>query len=217
MQTSAVSGAGVTTAKSQSLASDFNGFLKLLTAQLRNQDPLAPMDADKFTSQLVQFASVEQQLATNGKLEKLNTLVDTSMRAGALGYLGAEVEIEGGFIRPEPGKSGFHYELAREAQDVAIKIHDPSGKLVLQESGGLAKGANSYVWNGRVADGRLAEPGTYRVDVTAEDASGRSVPVTMRTTGTVDRVALDGATPMLVIEDASVPLSAVRSITRADL
>jgi flagellar basal-body rod modification protein FlgD len=199
------------------LAADFDSFLRLLTAQLQNQDPLAPMDADKFTSQLVQFASVEQALATNKKLDGLNEVVGTAARTAALGYLGAEVEVDGAFIRPQAGRSGFAYELAREAQDVTVKIHGPDGKLVLQESGGLAKGTNRFTWDGRLADGRPAADGSYRVAVTAKDAQGRAVPVTMRTIAAVEGVDLAGTSPALRVEGATLPLDAVRTVRRPTL
>ena len=78
MAVSAVSGGGTSSVKSpsQSLAANFDTFLKLLTTQLQNQDPLAPMDANEFTSQLVEFASVEQAIQANSKLGELGELIE---------------------------------------------------------------------------------------------------------------------------------------------
>ncbi len=93
MAVSAVSAGGSSPVKSssQSLAANFDTFLKLLTTQLQNQDPLAPMDANEFTSQLVEFASVEQAIQTNSKLGELGKLIESSGTTSAMGMLGREV------------------------------------------------------------------------------------------------------------------------------
>jgi len=67
-----------------SLTTNFDTFLTLLTTQLRNQDPLDPLDTEQFTQQLVQFAGVEQSIQTNSNLETLIALQSSTYRAGAL-------------------------------------------------------------------------------------------------------------------------------------
>jgi flagellar basal-body rod modification protein FlgD len=221
MQTTATSGStptSVTQTQRTQLATDFNGFLKLLTTQLQNQDPLSPMDADKFTSQLVQFASVEQALATNTKLDKLSSVFEVGSRAAALNYLGTEVELEGGLLKLDGnGGARIRYELDREAADVFVRFYDATGNLLHVDSGGLAKGANEFAWNGRLSDGRIAEAGAYRVEVSARDTGGRTVPVKLTTTGRVEAVTLGESGPSLTVNGAAVPLSAIRSITQRSL
>src|SRR5689334_25229320 len=77
----------------QSLAANFDNFLKLLTTQLRNQDPVAPMDTNAFTSQLVQFASVEQAIKSNEKLKELGDLIQASGTTSALSMLGRQAVV----------------------------------------------------------------------------------------------------------------------------
>src|SRR5262245_28642958 len=93
MAISAVGAGGSSPIKSssQSLAANFDSFLTLLTTQLQNQDPLAPMDANTFTSQLVEFASVEQAIQTNSRLGELSELIQSSGTSSAIGLLGREV------------------------------------------------------------------------------------------------------------------------------
>jgi flagellar basal-body rod modification protein FlgD len=86
-------GTGTVQSSSQSLAANFDNFLKLLTTQLQNQDPLALMDANAFTSQLVQFASVEQAIKTNDKLTELGGLIETSGMSSAMSMLGREAVV----------------------------------------------------------------------------------------------------------------------------
>ena len=71
------------TAGSQQLAGNFNTFLTLLTTQLQNQDPLDPLDTNQFTQQLVEFASVEQQVDMNTNLQTLISLQQTSEATSA--------------------------------------------------------------------------------------------------------------------------------------
>src|SRR5262245_54521755 len=93
---SALSGAA--TAPSQSAGSlvnfskDFDSFLMLLTQQLKNQDPLKPMDATEFTTQLVQFTSVEQQIRQNQNMESMITLQHSTLVSSMVSYLGNTVD-----------------------------------------------------------------------------------------------------------------------------
>src|SRR3954452_9420648 len=87
LTTSATSTASATASSGSTgtLSASFDSFLKLLTAQLQHQDPLSPMDATQFTSQLVQFSTVEQAVQTNSQLGQLTKLMQASSLTSALG------------------------------------------------------------------------------------------------------------------------------------
>ena len=80
---------------SQQLAGNFDTFLQLLTTQLQNQDPLDPLDTNQFTQQLVEFASVEQQVDMNTNMQTLISLQQTSEATSAMQFLGANVTLSG--------------------------------------------------------------------------------------------------------------------------
>src|SRR6187397_2106289 len=88
--TSAVSGA----LDNVEIASNFTTFLQLLTTQLRNQNPLDPLDTNQFTQQLVQFSSVEQELNINKQLSTLVSLQQTAQSTAALSYVGKSVTVD---------------------------------------------------------------------------------------------------------------------------
>src|SRR3954465_14905627 len=90
--TATSTGSGTT---SQEIAGNFTQFLTLLTTQLQNQSPLDPLDTNQFTQQLVQFASVEQQLKTNDTLSSLLTTTQASTTANAAGFMGLAVTADG--------------------------------------------------------------------------------------------------------------------------
>src|ERR1700745_1003382 len=77
------------------IAGNFNTFLTLLTTQLQNQNPLDPLDTNQFTQQLVQFASVEQQINMNTQLQTLVSLQQTAQNSQALGFVGKTVTVSG--------------------------------------------------------------------------------------------------------------------------
>src|SRR5579885_3564743 len=87
----------------QMIASNFTTFLTLLTTQLKNQNPLDPLDTNQFTQQLVQFAQVEQQLKSNDQLSTLVSLEKTAQSTTALAYVGATVAVD---ARPPRSATG---------------------------------------------------------------------------------------------------------------
>src|SRR3954452_2810695 len=80
---------------SNKLSQDYTTFLKLLTTQLQNQDPMSPMDSSQFTNQLVQYSQVEQQIGQNDKLEKLVKMQSNNQTQASLGFIGLDVEATG--------------------------------------------------------------------------------------------------------------------------
>jgi flagellar basal-body rod modification protein FlgD len=198
------------------LSADFDGFLKLLTTQLQTQDPLSPMDAEKFTSQLVQFSGVEQAIRTNTQLESLVSLMQATQHTAALQYVGATVELDNSRTHlPLGGEASIAYTLAAPAAAVRIAIVDDSGKTVRELAGATGEGPQSVSWNG-IDDDRLGRPaGTYGVRIEALDAAGRPMPVSLATTGKVDALLQTEEGLVLSVGGRTYPLDAVRSVLPA--
>ena len=136
---------GVATAASNRLAESFDNFLTLLTTQLQNQDPLEPLETNEFTTQLVQFTNVEQQIAANTKLEKLIGLTETAQLSAALDTLGKIIEAPGDTAALAAGEATWGYSLATTADSVSIEVFDDAGKRVATEIGETAAGAHTFV------------------------------------------------------------------------
>ena len=197
------------------LADDFDSFLQLLTTQLKNQDPLAPLDANQFTQQLVQFSAVEQAIKTNDALGQLLSVMRGAQIARSVDYLGAEVEAEGRTIRlGEGGPARVHYRLDQSAAQVRIEIYDGAGRMVATRQGASGAGSHSLDWNGQSESGAPLPAGLYRVEVVASDAAGQAVPVTTTIRGVVDGVEIDGERLMLSIDGVLMPLDSITSIHR---
>ena len=197
------------------LADNFDNFLKLLTTQLENQDPLSPLDATQFTEQLVQFTGVEQAIKTNDVLGQLVALVRADQVGRAVGYLGAEVEAAGQTVRLDAdGPATVRYRLDQSAAEVTISIYDEAGRLVGRQLGQASSGVHDLAWDGRDHTGARLPEGLYRVEVSATSAAGAPVPVSTTIAGTVDGVELLGERTMLSVDGVLLPLEAITSIRR---
>ena len=91
------------------IASNFTTFLQLLTTQLKNQNPLDPLDTNQFTQQLVQFAGVEQQMSMNSSLSTLIALQQTNQTTSSLGLLGANVTVAGDAAKLSGGAAAWTF------------------------------------------------------------------------------------------------------------
>jgi flagellar basal-body rod modification protein FlgD len=197
------------------LADDFDSFLQLLTAQLKAQDPLSPLDANQFTQQLVQFSGVEQAIKTNQALGQLVALVQGDQITRSLDYLGAEVEAEASTIHLGSGAPAqLSYALADSAERVQIEIYDEGGRLVATEQGQTGPGTHSVPWDGRAASGAALPAGLYRFNVVAGDAAGNPVPVTTSIRGVVDGVEIDNDQLLLSVAGVLMPTSSISAIHR---
>jgi len=169
------------------LDSELNRFLNLLVTQLKNQDPLDPMDATEFTTQLVQFASVEQQIFQNSNLEKLLKLEQTKAISSLVGFIGSTVEAEGRQVPLENGNAEFTYTMPAGAEKATISITNKSGLTVFTTDADITAGKHSFVWDGRSTFGTAQPDGSYSVQVSGFDGAGNllSIPHTVwgRVTG----------------------------------
>jgi flagellar basal-body rod modification protein FlgD len=209
--TAAATGAG-TGSKRTGIAQNFDAFLLLLTTQLRNQNPLEPLDTNEFTQQLVQFASVEQQLRSNETLNALLTSAKASSVSTAASFIGMQVTADGATTRLANGRAEWSLNAARAATQATITIRDASGGIVAAQTKALSSGAQTFAWNGRTSTGALAPEGDYTITVAARDASGQSVSVKTEISGLVGSVDLSGDAPVLLVGSARIPLTQVRSV-----
>jgi flagellar basal-body rod modification protein FlgD len=188
------------------IAADFDTFLTLLTAQLQNQDPLDPLDTDKFVSQLVEFSSVEQSIQTNQNLETLIGLQSSAETANALTLLGETVVFAGDRAVAENGAAEWRYTVPEGASAVALTVVDANGRIVAQTAGSAAAGEHAFTWTGG------AEGGVYRLGVAAVDRSGRSLAAGARSVADVTSVATVNGAARLSTALGDIGLSEVTRV-----
>ena len=137
-------------AGSQQIAGNFNKFLQLLTTQLQNQNPLAPLDTNQFTQQLVEFASVQQQVDMNTNMQTLISLQQTTAATQALQLVGSNVTLTATpptCRMPRAIRRRGPSERVR-AGTAAITITNSSGQTAFTGTTTLNAGTQSYSWNG---------------------------------------------------------------------
>jgi flagellar basal-body rod modification protein FlgD len=105
------------------IASNFTMFLQLLTTQLRNQNPLDPLDTNQFTQQLVQFAQVEQQMKSNDQLASLVSLEKSAQATTALAYVGATVVVDGATAQLTGGAANWSLNVTKPSTaTITVKV-----------------------------------------------------------------------------------------------
>jgi flagellar basal-body rod modification protein FlgD len=199
----AVTGANTLT----QLAGNFNDFLSLLTTQLKNQDPTSPMDTNQFTSQLVQFTAVAEQISTNTTLGQLLTSSLAQQLSQATGLIGTQVSFTGGTLPLQSGQAQLNFQTPG-AEPVQITVSDPSGVQVAQQTVNAVAGQNSWTWNGVTDTGKQLSDGSYTVAVTA---AGAAVP--FQASGTVTGAEQASQSVQLQFGGAAVAYSNVVSLT----
>ncbi|MHA1597318.1 MAG: flagellar hook assembly protein FlgD [Alphaproteobacteria bacterium] len=199
------------TAKAK-LDEELNQFLNLLVTQLKNQDPLDPMDANEFTSQLVQFASVEQQIYQNANLEKLLNISQTSQVASMVDFIGNTVESAGNVVPLENGEAKFTYILYSKADKVNITVQNAEGLTVFTTEGVLDEGKHEFIWDGTNPSGTAQPDGAYSVTVTAQDREDNLQDVGQTVYGRVTGAGAEDGLVSLYMDDIVFGLDKVLSI-----
>jgi flagellar basal-body rod modification protein FlgD len=203
--------AQVGTTALSSLSSNFTDFLSLLMTQLQNQDPSSPMDSSQFTSELVQFTSVQQQISTNSDLTQLIQLTQASQIEQSASMIGKPVTATSSQLTLQNGAADINFNTTT-AEPVAIAVYDSSGAQIQTAALTTTAGANSWTWNGQSATGTTMPDGAYKVTVTALGINGATSQVPFTVTGTATSVMNNAGTVQVQMGGLVLPFSAVTSV-----
>ncbi len=185
-------------------------FMQMLVAQLKNQDPLNPMDGTQFAAQLAQFSTVEQLYNVSESMSNMSSSMSTMNDMQVTGLIGSTVTAEGDTTTVNGSTSDLFYNLDGDTLQSTIKIYNSDGSLVRTLTvGSQGAGANSVAW-----DSNGLSSGTYTFDVAATDKSGASVDVTKMLNGVVTGVNYKSGTPYITVNGLDVAFSSVTSVTK---
>lgn len=181
---------GTKDASGADTASDLkNQFMSILLTQMQHQNPLDPMDTKEFTGQLAQFSSLEQQIDTNSKLDKMVTAMGSNASTAAFGYIGQNAEVNSKMSVVEDGAVDFKYALGSDVKSGTIKLKDQNGTVVFEQnlndvdSGTYSLNVSGADFKSAVANGQI-----LTLEVAGTDANDKAVSTDISTTMKVDGV-----------------------------
>lgn len=190
---------------------DRDDFLKLLVAQLKHQDPLAPQDNSEFVAQLAQFSSLEQVTAINDRLDLLSTQSRGLSNTETVNLVGKQATVRGSIVTAKGSGTAVPVSFTLEGRTDAttVTIQDQSGRTVRTlELGGRASGLVRLTWDGRNDTGTVQPAGSYKISVKATVGEGTPVSVSQETQSMVEAVSFDQGYPVLHLENGvNVPVS----------
>ncbi len=203
-------------ASATGLNADFNMFLKLLTAQMQNQDPLDPMDSSQYTQQLVQYSQVEQSIKQNATLGSILTSLGNQGLTQASSMIGKTVEVNSdtsGLNATTPAQWNWYGSAV--VGDLTATITDASGKTVETRKIDADSRTGSFSWDGSITGSeKIAPEGVYTLTLAGLDASGNKVTVSPWATGTVNNVQMVNGVVQLSINGAEYASDSVSRIEK---
>ena len=209
--TTSTTGTAATT--TTGIADNFQTFLTLLTTQLKNQNPLDPLDTNQFTQQLVQFAGVEQQLKSNDQLKSLVALQKSAQATEALVYVGNTVSVDGSTTQFDT--TATWNMTAPKDTNATVTITNSAGSTVYSGNFTIKSGGSSFVWDGKGNDGTSNPAGNYKLTATGTDSNGSAVAISTEVQGVVDSVDLTSSPALLSIGGQNYTTDQIKRVVRA--
>lgn len=192
-------------------------FLKMLLAQLKNQDPLNAPDADKFNEQMTQFGQLEQLFNLNASMEKLSSSQGTGDRFQAVSLIGKKVEAESNSIQVKAGTAeDVGYYVPQSGAEVKVEVLNASGAVVRtmifnEDRAGLA----FHEFDGKNNSGAQLADGLYSTRVTAKSPSGIAVASTPIIRAAVTGVRFTSEGPLIEMGDRIMSMDQVTAVQQA--
>jgi flagellar basal-body rod modification protein FlgD len=191
---------------------DKEAFLKLLVAQVSQQDPMSPQDSDQYVQQMTQFSSLEQLMNLNKGIETLAIGQMSNNSQEALSFVGRDVVARGDQLSHTRGDySEIAYDVKGDAEEASLVIRDSYGEVVFETDVRADAGVQRYTWDGRDKDGNMLPSGKYSVSVEASNGDA-PVPVDSYVRGEVTGVRFDQGYPELMIGDRRIRMTEVLEV-----
>lgn len=183
---------------------DKNGFLKLLSHQMQNQDPFKPMDQKAFATDLAQFSQLEQMTQVNKNLEGMGTNAPMESKFYGASFIGKKVTTKGTSVEypGDQSRVNLPYSLPKDAESLTINIMDSSNNLIAKvEKENVSGGSQNFVWDGIAMDGTPAVKDTYRYVVRAKDETGGDFSGETNAVGLVTGVSFNNGEVILEVDN----------------
>jgi flagellar basal-body rod modification protein FlgD len=189
-------------------------FMKLLIAQLSNQNPLKPMDGQEFSAQLAQFSALEQMTNVNTNIQKLIESQQTATNSAMINMIGKQVDVQGNSFAHAAGQThNLNYSLAKRAASVTVEVYDTLGQLVRTLNGTASQGNNTVLWQGKNNAGDPLPEGNYTFRINASDASGKTIESKTFTKGTVSEVLFEDDNTFAIVNGEKISADEISRVS----
>ena len=195
-----------------------DAFLKLLVAQMQNQDPLNPQSNEEFVAQLSQFTQVEELMNLSSQFDGMYMAMNSVNNTSMTQLLGKEVVALGNqFYHGGEDAVELHYASGGSAQGSKLTVYNEAGSVVYSGAAGALTAGEGFVeWDGRSLDGKDLPPGNYTFSISAFDGNGDSVEIQELMVGVVDGMSYETGVPTPSIQDIIFDLGQILRVELAD-
>lgn len=189
-------------------------FLTLMTTQLKNQDPMKPLDGTQFVAQLAQFGAVSGIQQMQGSIESLATSLRSTQVLNGTSLVGHDVMAQAdSFSYTEGVGVTGEVDVPAGAATLQIRITDSSGALVREISSVPTTGINPFAWDGMRADGTVAASGEYNIEAIAANGD-QNASLELLMAGRVSSVTIDSQGTGLTLNTGALGSISMNNIRR---
>lgn len=189
-------------------------FVKLMSAQLKYQDPMSPLKNEEMAAQLAQFSALEQMMNVNQNLEKMAAGQKPQENVLAASLIGKRIQTDSSRFQLAKGaQPEIKFELPSDAEALSVSMVDAKGEVVREiELGAMGKGPQAIRWDGKNSKNQEQPVGEYTFRINATGDGGKPIQVKTSTSGLVSGVSFEGGKPMLLVGDKKIALDTVGRI-----
>jgi len=199
---------------------DKDAFMKLMLAQMKNQDPTNPLKSHEMAAQLAQFTSLEQLQNMNSTLTEIQKSQKPAENFQMLNMIGKSVDGDSAKLTRLRGDKShdFNFNLPDDAKDVIIKVRNEAGDFIRKaELHDFKKGENKWSWNGKADNGSTAPVGEYNFVIEAKASNGKKLAVQTDFKGVISGVSYTAEGPILMVGNQTVKMKDIRRIADPSL
>lgn len=204
-----------TDAASSKLTADYNLFLKLLTTQMQNQDPMSPMDSSQYTQQLVQYSQVEQSISQTKTLNSILSSLNMSSLTASSSMIGQPVQLDSdkaGLTATTPAQ--WEWTATNAIIGLTATVLDEKGTKVDSFPITVSGKSGQFSWDGSVTGGSKVDPGLYQLQLTGTTDAGAKITTTAKAIGKVEDVQMLNGAPVVSVNGAQYPTSMILRIAK---
>ncbi|MGD9548730.1 MAG: flagellar hook assembly protein FlgD [Candidatus Krumholzibacteriia bacterium] len=188
-------------------------FMTLLVAQIKNQDPMSPMDNAEFTGQITQFTMLDELETMNAKLDDSILVGQSINNTGMLALVGKDVTVQGDGVTLAEGAASQSLVTCEGVGTATVEVKNSAGQVVATYTAPVNPGMSDISWDGKLEDGSVAPDGDYSLEVRVNNSNGEDLPFTPLMTGRVEGLRYENNIGVVVVGGAEYYVSEIYKVS----